>query len=61
MWRSAINHGNAVRSDEAQDMLHQVFLGIGHVLEKANEDIVKVAYNLADLYAGPGRMDKPLL
>ena len=58
MWRTAINHRNAGRSNEAEDMLYQVFLGMGHVLGKTNKDTVKVAYNLADLYAGSGRMEE---
>ena len=56
MWRAAVNHRNAGRSNEAEEMLHQVFLGMGHVLGKTNEDTVKVAYNLADLHADSGRM-----
>ena len=60
MWRTAINHRNAGRSNEAEEMLHQVFLGMGQVLGNTNQDTVKVAYNLADLYAGSGRMDEAI-
>ncbi len=60
MWRTAISNRNAGRANEAEDMLHQVFLGMGHVLGKTNEDTVKAAYNLADLYAGSGRIDKAI-
>jgi tetratricopeptide (TPR) repeat protein len=58
MWRTAISDRNAGRANEAEDMLHQVFLGMAHVLGKTNEDTVKAAYNLADLYADSGRMDE---
>ena len=60
MWRTAINHRNAGRSNEAEAMLHQVFLGMGHVLGKTNQDTVEVAYNLADLYAESDRMDEAI-
>lgn len=60
MWRTAISDRNAGRANEAEDMLHQVFLGMGHVLGKTNEDTVKAAYNLADLYADSGRMDEAI-
>ena len=58
MWRTAINHRDADRSNEAEDILYQVFLGMSHVLGKTNKDTVKVAYTLADLYAGSGRMEE---
>ena len=58
MWRTAIDHRNADRSNEAEDMLYQVFLGMRHVLGKTNKDTVKVAYTLADLYAGSSRMEE---
>ncbi len=60
MWRMAIDSRNAGRSNEAEKLLHQVFLGLGHVLGKTNEDTVKAAYNLADLYADSGRVDEAI-
>ena len=60
MWRTAIDCRNAGRVDEAEDMLHQVFLGMSHVLGKTNQDTVKVAYNLADLYADSGQMNEAI-
>lgn len=60
MWRTATSYRNAGRANEAEDMLHQVFLGLSQVLGKTNEDTVKVAYNLADLYAESGRMDEAI-
>lgn len=60
MWRTAIAYRNAGRSNEAEDMLHRVFLGMGHVLGKTNEDTVKAAYNLADVYADSGRIDEAI-
>ena len=58
MWRTAVNHRDADRSNEAEHMLYEVFLGMSHVLGKTNKDTVKVAYNLVDLYAGSGRMEE---
>ena len=60
MWRRAINCRNASRSNEAEEMLNRVFLGMCHVLGKTNMDTVKVAYNLADIYADSGRMDQAI-
>ena len=60
MWRKAINCRNAGRSNEAEEILNQVFLGMGHVLGKTNMDTVKVAYNLADIYADSGRMNEAI-
>ena len=58
MWRTAINFRNSGRSHEAEEMLNQVFLGMSHILGKTNMDTVKVAYNLADIYAASGRMNE---
>ena len=60
MWHAAIGHRNSGRSDEAEKLLHQVFLGMSHVLGKTNEDTVKVAFNLADLYADSNRMNEAI-
>lgn len=56
MWATARDYRNTGKFAEAEDMFSQVFLGSCHLLGNANEDTVKVAYNLADLYADSGRM-----
>ena len=48
---------NAGALDEAENMFQQTLIGMNHVRGKTNEDTVKVAYNLADLYADSGRME----
>lgn len=58
MWRTALASRDRGGVDEAENMLHQVSLGLSHVLGMTNEDTIKAAYNLADLYAGTGRMEK---
>ena len=60
MWRMAINCRNEGKSHEAEELLNQVFLGMSHVLGKTNADTVKVAYNLADIYADTGRMNEAI-
>lgn len=60
LWRTAIDCRNAGKFDEAENMFHRVFLGMGHVLGRTNEDTVKVAYNLADLYADSDRMGQAI-
>lgn len=55
MWDMARNFRNAGRLDEAEDLFQQVFQGLGKVLGTTNEDTVKAAYNLADLYAESAR------
>jgi tetratricopeptide (TPR) repeat protein len=56
MWATARDYRNTGKFAEAEDMFSQVFLGSCHLLGNTNEDTVKVAYNLADLYADSGRM-----
>ncbi len=56
MWRTARDYRNASKIADAEDMFLQVFLDSCHLLGNTNEDTVKVAYNLADLYADSGRM-----
>lgn len=46
--------------DEAENIFHRVFLGMCHVLGKTNEDTVKVAYTLADLYADSDRIGQAI-
>ena len=58
MWRTALRYRNTGKVDEAEHMLFQVFMGLCHVLGKTNDDTVKVAYNLADLYADCSRMEE---
>lgn len=56
MWRTARDYRDTGKFEEAEDMFLQAFLGLCHVLGNTNEDTVKVAYNLAGLYADSGRM-----
>lgn len=56
MWRVALNSRDNNKLDEAENLLEKVYRGLGHVLGKANEDTIKAAYNLADLYADSNRM-----
>ncbi|PMD25575.1 hypothetical protein NA56DRAFT_565482, partial [Hyaloscypha hepaticicola] len=58
MWRRARDYRNAGKIADAEDMFVQVFLGSCHLLGNTNGDTVKVAYNLADLYAESGRMNE---
>ena len=57
-WRTALVFQNTGKTAEAEIMLEQTFLGLSHVLGRVNEDTLKAGYNLADLYAKSGRMDK---
>lgn len=56
MLRQALKSRDGGRLDEAETLLKKVYLGLSHVLGKTNEDTVKVAYNLADLYADSNQM-----
>ena len=60
MWRAALESRNAGRLHEAEAALQQVYSGLSHILGRTNEDTVKAAYNLADLYAVSNRMDKAI-
>lgn len=58
MWRTALKCRDTGKFDEAENMLSQAFVGLGHVMGKTNSDTVRAAYNLADLYAQSGRMEQ---
>lgn len=58
MWRTALKRRDTGKFGEAEHMLSQAFIGLCHVLGKTNEDTVRVAYNLAGLYADCGRMEE---
>lgn len=60
MWRMALKSRDTGKLDEAETMLSQAAIGLCNVIGKTNSDTVKVAYNLADLYANTGRMEKAM-
>ncbi|KAL8828847.1 MAG: hypothetical protein Q9170_006425 [Blastenia crenularia] len=58
MWRTALAHRNAGNFDTAENMLSRTLDGLGHIIGKTNDDTVRAALNLADLYATSGRMSE---
>ena len=60
MWQMALKSRDIGKLDEAETMLSQAAIGLGKVIGKTNSDTIKVAYNLADLYANTGRMEKAM-
>ncbi|KAL8713832.1 MAG: hypothetical protein Q9225_006682 [Loekoesia sp. 1 TL-2023] len=60
MWRTALKCRDTGKFDEAVNMLDQAYTGLGHVMGKTNDDTVKVADNLADLYAQSGQMEQAI-
>ena len=60
MWRMALKSRDTGKLDEAEALLSQASIGLANVIGKTNGDTVKVAYNLADLYATTGRMEEAM-
>ncbi|KAM3069420.1 hypothetical protein ACMFMG_005526 [Clarireedia jacksonii] len=60
LWHIACNHRDAGEVNEAEGVLRKVLLGMGHVSGKTNGETVKVAHNLADLYATTDRIGEAM-
>jgi hypothetical protein len=56
LWHIACSHREAGEIKEAEDKLRKVLIGMGHVSGKTSDETVKVAYQLADLYATNARI-----
>ncbi|KAL8767768.1 MAG: hypothetical protein Q9209_005854 [Squamulea sp. 1 TL-2023] len=58
LWRTALQSRDTGNHDEAESLLSQASTGLRHVMGKTDADTVKATYNLADLNARSGRMEK---
>jgi tetratricopeptide (TPR) repeat protein len=55
LWNIARSHRDAGEIKEAEGKLRKVLVGMGHISGKINDETVKAAYDLADLYATTDR------